>query len=203
MKEAILKSIHECIDATRKLSEPQSIQFIEDAATMISSCLAGGNKVLIAGNGGSLSDATHFAEELTGYFRKHRRALPAIAISDPAHITCTANDTDFSQVFARGIEALGVSGDVFIGLSTSGNSENIVKAMELAKSLEMKTIAFLGKGGGKLRGYADLELCIDGFPTSDRIQEAHMASMHVIIEIIEYKLFQTDEVVSAESLSAQ
>jgi len=118
-------------------------------------------------------------------FRKPRKALPAIALSEPGHITCIGNDLGYEWVFARGVEAFGRPGDIFIGLTTSGNSPNIVKAIETAERLGLTTIAFLGKGGGKLKGQADLELLIEGFSTSDRIQEAHMAAMHIIIEMVE------------------
>ena len=146
-------------------------------------------KIIIAGNGGSLCDASHFAEELTGFFRKYRAALPAIALSDAGHITCVGNDLGFDQIFARGVEAYGVSGDIFIGLTTSGNSANIINAFIAAKKLGLTTVSFLGKDGGKLKGVADYELIISDMVTSDRIQEAHMTAIHIIIELVENKLF--------------
>lgn len=188
-KQMLQQSIEDSIRAVSQLQLPHSQAFIEDAANMIANCLGSGNKVIIAGNGGSLCDASHFAEELTGFFRGSRPALPAIALSDPGHITCTANDLGFEWVFARGVQAYGKPGDVFIGLTTSGNSPNIVKAFEVARQQELNTIAFLGKNGGKLKGVADLELIIEGFETSDRIQEAHMAAIHIIIELMECQLF--------------
>ena len=115
--------------------------------------------------------------------------LPAIALTEAGHLTCTGNDLGFDQVFARGIEAYGQPGDIFIGLTTSGNSPNMICAFQEAKQRELETIAFLGKGGGKLKGIADLELIIEGFATSDRIQEAHMAAVHLIIEQVENLLF--------------
>lgn len=147
-----------------------------------------GNKVLIAGNGGSNCDALHFAEEFTGRFRKDRRALPAIAISDSSHITCVGNDYGFDYIFSRGVEAYGKEGDMFIGISTSGNSSNIIKAVEAAKKLNMKTVLLLGKDGGKLKGTADYEFVIEG-ETSDRIQEIHMMILHIIIEGVEKIMF--------------
>jgi D-sedoheptulose 7-phosphate isomerase len=189
MRTQLLKSLHECVLSVSQLLLPSSVTFIEESSSMIADCFRRGNKIIVAGNGGSLCDASHFAEELTGFFRKARPALPAIALSEPGHITCTANDLGFEWVFSRGVEAFGRPGDIFIGLTTSGNSPNIVNAIEAAKKLELKTIAFLGKGGGKLKGVADLELCIDGFATSDRIQEAHMAAIHVIIEMVESLLY--------------
>ncbi len=189
MQSLIKKSIHDSINALKQLEQPRGLVFLEQAAEMMAACFERGGKILAAGNGGSLCDAAHLAEEFTGFFRKKRRALPAIALSDSGHLTCVGNDLGFDAVFSRGLEALAQPQDIFIGLTTSGNSPNIVKAFETAKQMHLKTIAFLGKGGGKLRGVADLELCIDGFATSDRIQEAHMTALHIIIEMVEYKLF--------------
>jgi D-sedoheptulose 7-phosphate isomerase len=189
MKSAIINSVKDSIKAIGLLNEPPALEFIEKASEMIAAAFARGNKLLTAGNGGSLCDASHLAEELTGIFRKYRQALPAIALSDPGHISCVANDLGFEWIFARGIEAYGKVDDIFIGLTTSGNSMNMVNAFKAAKEKGLKTMAFLGKGGGKLKGIADLELCIDGFSTSDRIQEVHMTALHIIVEIVEYILF--------------
>lgn len=189
MRDYLLKSVDDSIAAVTQLRSPDALRFMESAAIMLAECFQSGHKVIIAGNGGSLCDGAHFAEELTGFFRTMRPALPAISLSEPGHITCVGNDLGYESVFSRGVEAFGKKGDVFVGLTTSGNSPNIVKAIETAKGLELKTIAFLGKGGGRLKGVADIELSIDGFPTSDRIQEAHMAAIHMIIEILEYHLF--------------
>jgi D-sedoheptulose 7-phosphate isomerase len=147
-----------------------------------------GNKLLICGNGGSACDAMHFAEEFTGRYRKNRKALPVIALTDPAHITCVANDFGYAEVFARGVEAYGKPGDWLIGLSTSGNSENVVRAVNQAKALEMKTLALLGKDGGSLKGQCDFEFIIPA-QTADRIQEIHMMILHVLIEGVERILF--------------
>ena len=131
----------------------------------------------------------HFAEELTGVFREKRKALPAIALSCPGHLTCAANDLGFEGVFSRGVEAYGKEGDIFIALTTSGNSANLIEAITHAKENGLKTIAFLGKTGGKIKGIADLEWCVTGFKFSDRIQEAHMTAIHIMIEMLEKKLF--------------
>ncbi|MGL4365840.1 MAG: D-sedoheptulose 7-phosphate isomerase [Cetobacterium sp.] len=147
-----------------------------------------GNKVLICGNGGSNCDALHFAEEFTGRFRKDRRALPAISLSDSSHITCVGNDYGFDYIFSRGIEAYGKEGDMFIGISTSGNSANVIKAVEIAKKMGLKTCVLLGKDGGKLKGMCDYEFIIPG-NTSDRIQEIHMMILHIIIEGVEKIMF--------------
>lgn len=189
MVKGIQKVVEEGIRAIQQLNNPESLNFMEDVAHLIAEKFKEGNKVIIAGNGGSLCDAMHFAEELTGQFRRPRQALPAIALSCPGYITCVANDFGFENVFSRGLEAYAKPGDIFVGLTTSGHSPNIVKAFELAIKKELVTVAFLGKGGGKLKGMADKELCIDGFETSDRIQEAHMTAIHIIIEFMEKKLF--------------
>lgn len=160
----------------------------EKIATDLAKIFENGNKVLICGNGGSNCDALHFAEEFTGRFRKERRALPAIAISDSSHITCVGNDYGFDYIFSKGVEAYGKSGDMFIGISTSGNSGNVIKAVELSKSMGMKTVALLGKDGGKLKGMCDYEFIIPG-ETSDRIQEIHMMILHIIIEGVERIMF--------------
>ena len=160
----------------------------EKVAKDLAEVFTNGNKVLICGNGGSNCDALHFAEEFTGRFRKERRALPAIAISDSSHITCVGNDYGFDYIFSKGVEAYGKEGDMFIGISTSGNSGNVIKAVEKAKELGMKTVALLGKDGGKLKGMCDYEFIIPG-ETSDRIQEIHMMILHIIIEGVERIMF--------------
>lgn len=193
MPEKILSSLLQAIDhsveAIYQLKEPCAIEFILSSAQLLAKTFQSGHQVLIAGNGGSLCDAMHFAEELTGFFRAKRRALPAIALSDPGHLTCVSNDLSFAQVFARSIEAFGRPGDLFIGLTTSGNSANIIHAFAKAKELGLTTIAFLGKEGGQLKGVADLELIIRGFGHSDRIQEAHMTAIHLMIEQMENLMF--------------
>ncbi len=189
MKEKILHAIEDGVRALQQLKQPDHVAFIEESARVIADAFLRGNKLIVAGNGGSLCDANHFAEELTGVFRKVRRALPAISLSEAGHLTCVANDIGYEKVFARGVEAYGRPGDVFVGLTTSGNSQNLVLAFVAAKQRGLKTIAFLGKGGGKLKGVADLEMIIDGFSTSDRIQEAHMTAIHILIEMVEEILF--------------
>lgn len=203
MKAKIKSSVQQAIQAVAFLEQPDSIQFIQNASLLIADTYRRGGKILIAGNGGSLCDANHFAEELTGFFRKFRKALPAIALSESGHITCVANDVGFEWVFSRGVEAFGKEGDVFIGLTTSGNSPNIVRAIETAKNNKLKTIAFLGKNGGRLKGSADLELIVQGFETSDRIQEAHMAAIHIMIEMIEEELFMQERGAATRSLAKE
>jgi len=186
MQTLILEeSIDQAIQAVTQLKTPSSLLFMQQVADALVETFHAGNKLILAGNGGSLCDAAHFAEELTGFFRGYRQAFPALVLNDPGHLTCTGNDIGFDYVFSRGVEAFGKPGDLFIGLTTSGNSLNIVNAFETAQRLGLKTAAFLGKEGGKLRGVADWELIISGFKTSDRIQEAHMTAIHLILEVME------------------
>lgn len=170
------------------IKEEEKRKETEKIAGALAEVFNNGNKVLICGNGGSNCDALHFAEEFTGRFRGDRRALPAIAISESSHITCVGNDYGFDYVFSRGVEAYGKSGDMFIGISTSGNSGNVIKAVEAAKKLGMKTCVLLGKDGGKLKGMCDYEFIIPG-KTSDRVQEIHMMILHIIIEGVERIMF--------------
>lgn len=201
MQNLVRDSVEEAIAAIEQLREEKNVSFIEQSAEMIANCYQNGGKLIIAGNGGSLCDAMHFAEEMTGQFRKARAALPAIALSDPGFLTCAANDFGFDEIFARGVAAYGNPEDIFIGLTTSGNSNNIIRAFEVAKHKKLQTIAFLGKGGGALKGIADLEMIIDDFKTSDRIQEAHMSAIHILIELVEKKLFYNSDSPFANALS--
>lgn len=170
------------------IKEEEERRETEKVAKELADVFTKGNKVLICGNGGSNCDALHFAEEFTGRFRGDRKALPAIAISDSSHITCVGNDYGFDYIFSRGVEAYGKEGDMFFGISTSGNSPNVIKAVEAAKKLGMKTCVLLGKDGGKLKGMCDYEFIILG-KTSDRIQEIHMMILHIIIEGVERIMF--------------
>lgn len=170
------------------IKEEEERKETEKVAKELADVFTKGNKVLICGNGGSNCDALHFAEEFTGRFRGDRKALPAIAISDSSHITCVGNDYGFDYIFSRGVEAYGKEGDMFFGISTSGNSPNVIKAVETAKKLGIKTCVLLGKDGGKLKGMCDYEFIIPG-KTSDRIQEIHMMILHIIIEGVERIMF--------------
>lgn len=170
------------------IKEEEERRETEKVAKELADVFTKGNKVLICGNGGSNCDALHFAEEFTGRFRGDRKALPAIAISDSSHITCVGNDYGFDYIFSRGVEAYGKEGDMFFGISTSGNSPNVIKAVEAAKKLGVKTCVLLGKDGGKLKGICDYEFIIPG-KTSDRIQEIHMMILHIIIEGVERIMF--------------
>jgi len=170
------------------IKEEENNQITEKIAIELANIFTCGNKVMICGNGGSNCDAMHFAEEFTGRFRKERKALPAISISDPSHITCVGNDYGFDSIFSKGVEAFGKKNDMLIGISTSGNSDNVIKAIKAAKEIGMKTVALLGKDGGQLKGICDYEFIIPG-ETSDRIQEIHMMILHIIIEGVEKIMF--------------
>ncbi|MFA6708595.1 MAG: D-sedoheptulose 7-phosphate isomerase [Fusobacterium sp.] len=170
------------------IKEEENNKMTEKIAIELANIFTCGNKVMICGNGGSNCDAMHFAEEFTGRFRKERRALPAISISDSSHITCVGNDYGFDSIFSKGVEAFGKENDMLIGISTSGNSDNVIKAIKAAKEIGMKTVALLGKDGGQLKGICDYEFIIPG-ETSDRIQEIHMMILHIIIEGVEKIMF--------------
>jgi D-sedoheptulose 7-phosphate isomerase len=161
--------------------------FVAGLVDRCAAAVRAGGKILVCGNGGSLCDAAHFAEELTGRFRADRPPIPALACADAGHLTCTANDYGFDEVFARWVRALARPGDVVVLLSTSGKSANIVRAAAAAKSAGAVTAALLGKGGGTLRGSCDIELIVAG-ETSDRIQELHMFLLHAVVEGIESAL---------------
>jgi D-sedoheptulose 7-phosphate isomerase len=167
------------------LKDESNLKNIEVAAKAISTSIKQGGKVISCGNGGSHCDAMHFAEELTGRYRDNRKALPAICVSDPSHISCVSNDYGYEFVFSRYIEALGSKGDVLLGISTSGNSANIIKAAEAAKAKGMTTIILSGKDGGKLAPLADIELRVPHFGYADRIQEIHIKIIHILILLIE------------------
>lgn len=167
------------------LSDPVQINKIENAAKLMADAIKSGSKIISAGNGGSHCDAMHFAEELSGRYRNNRKALPAIAISDVSHISCVGNDYGFDYIFSRFIEGLGNNGDVFLGLTTSGNSANIINAVKAAREKGMKVIILTGKDGGKLAGQADVEIIVPHFGYADRIQEIHIKVIHIFMLLIE------------------
>lgn len=167
------------------IKQPDTASLIEQAISICASSIKEGGKVISAGNGGSMCDAQHFAEELTGRYRGDRKALPAIAICDPSHLTCVGNDYGFDYVFSRFVKGMGQKGDVFLGISTSGNSSNIIEACKAASSQGMKTICLLGKNGGKLKTLCDLPIIVPHEGFADRIQEIHTMIIHIMIRGIE------------------
>ncbi|MFG0306085.1 MAG: SIS domain-containing protein [Phycisphaerales bacterium JB040] len=173
------------LDALR--AQPVIAETIAGEAARIAESVRAGGKVLAIGNGGSCADAMHFCEELTGRYRDDRPPIPALACADPGHITCTANDYGYEAVFERWVIALARPGDTLIALTTSGNSENILRGVRAAKAAGARTITFLGKGGGRARGQGDAELIVPG-ETADRIQELHMLLLHTLVGAIEREL---------------
>ena len=189
MKELIRTSLIEAEQTLASfLADEKTVESIAQAADYCSTSLRNGHKIISCGNGGSLCDATHFAEELTGRYRNNRRSLPAIAINDPAYITCTGNDFSFNDVFSRYIEGVGCDGDVLLAISTSGNSANIVRAAQQAKVQGMKVIALTSKGLNKLAEVTDIAICAPKAAHSDRIQEIHIKVIHILIQAIESEL---------------
>lgn len=189
----VLNSIRDALlDAqdvlNRFIENPENIATIAETAEMMQDVFERQGRIFTCGNGGSLCDAVHFAEECTGKFRDVRKPLPAIALSDAGHITCTANDFGFAEVFARPLSALGHPRDLLVAISTSGNSENIVRAAEMAKSRGMRVFGLLGGDGGHLKQHCDVCLIAPG-DTADRIQEIHIKVLHILIEHIERLMF--------------
>ena len=172
------------------ISQEKNFQNIEAAGNILVKAINSGNKIISCGNGGSMSDSMHFAEELSGRFRDERTPLPAIAISDPAHITCTGNDYGFDYVFSRFVEGLGNEGDVLFCISTSGNSLNIINAARTAIEKNMKVIALTGNDGGELARICDVEIRVPHSGYSDRIQEIHIKIIHSLIHFIELELIE-------------
>ncbi|NUF48389.1 D-sedoheptulose 7-phosphate isomerase [Gilliamella sp. ESL0250] len=185
----IRNELNQAIDVlTNFVSDDKNLQQIQQAAILIADSFKQGGKVLSCGNGGSHCDAMHFAEELTGRFRDNRPAYPAIAISDVSHISCVGNDFGFDSIFSRYVEGVGQKGDVLLGISTSGNSANVLKAIEAARQKNMKIITLTGKDGGKMNGLADVDIRVPHFGYADRVQEIHIKVIHILILLIEKEM---------------
>lgn len=170
------------------LADSANLESIEAAAKLIADSLKQGGKVMSCGNGGSHCDAMHFAEELTGRYREDRPGYAGIAISDPSHLSCVSNDYGYDFVFSRYLEAVGREGDVVLGISTSGNSKNILTAINAAKAKGIKVVTLTGKDGGKMAGLADVEIRVPYFGYADRIQEIHIKVIHILIMLIEKEM---------------
>lgn len=173
---------------TAFLSNPEQLQKCVAFSDMLIETYQKDGNLFVCGNGGSHCDSMHFAEEMTGRYRKNRRPLGALALGDPSHTTCVSNDYGFDHVFSRQLGGLGRAGDLLVGLSTSGNSKNVMMAFEVAKQKKIHTVALLGRDGGALKNMADLAIVIPA-QTSDRIQEMHIKLIHTVIEVCERKLF--------------
>jgi D-sedoheptulose 7-phosphate isomerase len=171
------------------LASPDGLPAVHRFAEAAAETLENGGLLMACGNGGSMCDAMHFAEEWTGRFRNDRRPLPAIAFSDPAHLTCIANDFGYDEVFAREVEAYGKDGDLLVAISTSGSSPNVLRAVAVARDKGVTTVGLLGKGGGALKSAVDIPVLVPLATTSDRIQEVHIKVLHIVIEAVERQLF--------------
>lgn len=167
------------------ISDPQNFRNIEAAGQILVKAIQNGGQILSCGNGGSMCDAMHFAEELSGRYRNDRPAYPALSISDPAHLSCVANDYGYAFVFSRMVEAIGRKGDVLFVLSSSGNSENVLRAIEAAKNKGMSVIGLTGKDGGKMAGLCDVEIRAPRSEYADRAQEIHIKVIHSLIDFVE------------------
>ena len=186
MSDPIYNDLKEASEVLAKfMGDPQNLKAVKDAGDLLVRSLKEGKKVLSCGNGGSLSDAMHFAEELTGRFRDDRKPMPAMAISDPSHMSCVANDFGYDHVFSRVVEAMGQKGDVLLAISTSGNSKNVLNAIQAAKKNGMKVIGLTGKGGGEMAKICDVEVRAPHTAYSDRAQEIHIKVIHTLIHYIE------------------
>lgn len=170
------------------LKDSGNLERIGQAAALMATSVSAGGKIISCGNGGSHCDAMHFAEELTGKYREPRKAIPALCISDPSHISCVGNDYGYDYIFSRYLEALGNKGDVLLAISTSGKSANVIKAAEMARQRGMKVVALTGKDGGPLASLADVEIRVPHFGFADRIQEIHIKVIHILILLLEQKL---------------
>lgn len=187
-KEAIQKHFDEAAEVLNKFNNEANIASIEKAIQLMVEALNNGHKIISCGNGGSMCDAMHFAEELSGRFRNDRKALAAVSISDPSHISCVANDYGYEFIFSRYLEAIGNKGDVLLGISTSGNSNNVIRAVEAAKNKGINTVVLTGKDGGKLADLASIEIRAPHTEFADRVQEIHIKVIHALIDGIERAL---------------
>jgi len=170
------------------LNNPEQMQKCHFFSELLTATFRSQGRLFTCGNGGSHCDAMHFAEEFTGRYRKDRAPLGALALGDASHVTCVGNDYGFNEIFSRQLQGLARSGDLLVGISTSGNSENVIRAVQIAKTIGVKTVALLGRDGGKLKGMTDLSIVIPA-QTSDRIQEMHIKIIHTVIETVERQLF--------------
>lgn len=188
LKEQIRQQFQEAQSILEQFQTEENFAKIAEAVEIMVNAINAGNKIISCGNGGSMSDAMHFAEELSGRFRNDRKAIAALSISDPTHISCVGNDYGYDYIFSRYVEAIGKSGDVLLGISTSGNSKNVINAVEAAKKTGMTVIILSGKDGGKLASMADLEIRAPYSTYADRAQEIHIKIIHNLILGIEREI---------------
>lgn len=184
----IAMQITESMEVKERVKE-ELLPFIEEACSAVYDALKQGKKVILAGNGGSASQASHIAAEFTGRYKLERKSLPGIALTtDISAVTAISNDYGYDEVFKRQLEGLGSKGDVFIAISTSGNSENLIKAMKTARKMRIKVIGLLGKNGGKMKSESDISLIVPSEDTP-RIQESHIMILHILCDVVERRLF--------------
>lgn len=189
MKALIQANLKEAMGVLEEFSrQAENIKAIESAAAILIETLKSGNKIISCGNGGSMTDAMHFAQELSGFYRDKRSPLAALCISDPSHITCVANDEGFEYVFSRFVESVGQNGDTLLAISSSGNSMNIIKAIESAREKGLHVVGLTGRTGGLMAGMADQEIRVKGRKYADRIQEIHMTILHILVLLIEQEV---------------
>lgn len=190
MNPHIQAALQESVSAlSNLLGNAETHANIEHAAGILIAAFENGGRIFSCGNGGSMSDAMHFAEELSGRYRLNRKALGATAISDPGHLSCVANDFGYDYVFSRYIEGNAKAGDVLVGISTSGASKNIIKAAEVARAAGMRVITLTGRPGSAVGALADCDICTPGGKFADRVQELHIKVIHILIELVERKFY--------------
>ena len=190
MMEWMLAEIQEKEEVLQKIRTTGYLDLVNEAGMRLAQIIKQGNKVLLAGNGGSAADAQHFAGEIVGRFLMERNAIPALSLCvDPSVMTCIGNDYGYEEVFARQVQGLGKEGDAFIGISTSGNSENIIRAITEARKKNMFVVGFLGKDGSKIKDLCDVALVVPSNSTP-RIQEIHTFTVHLLCEMIEKEAFK-------------
>ena len=190
MNPHIQAALQESVSAlSNLLGNAETHANIEHAAGILITAFENGGRIFSCGNGGSMSDAMHFAEELSGRYRLNRKPLGATAISDPGHLSCVANDFGYDYVFSRYIEGNAKAGDVLVGISTSGASKNIIKAAEVARAAGMRVITLTGRPGSAVGALADCDICTPGGKFADRVQELHIKVIHILIELVERKFY--------------
>lgn len=187
-QKQIADHFSEALEILQKFNTSENHSLIENAGMAMVSSIRSGGKIISCGNGGSMCDAMHFAEELTGRYRNDRAAIPALSISDPSHLSCVGNDYGYEFVFSRYLEALGQKGDVLLAISTSGNSKNVLRAIEVAKNKNMTVVGLTGKDGGKIAALCDIEIRAPHSEYADRAQEIHIKVIHSLIDFIESHL---------------
>lgn len=188
MSTLIEAQFNEAAAVLSAFSTPDNFKKIDYAADLMVNALKYGGKILSCGNGGSMCDAMHFAEELTGRYRENRPALAALSLSDASHMSCVSNDYGYEFIFSRMIEAFGKKGDVLLAISTSGNSPNVLRAIEAAKKQGMRVIGLTGKSGGAMKDLCDVEIRAPQSTFADRAQEIHIKVIHSLILSIEQKM---------------